>query len=186
VHVSDPPSPWAGYQLCLRSALDAPTEATHALVVQDDVTLCPNFVPAVEKIADANPNTPVCLFLARLPADAAARATRALKYGDRYVTFGLRSFVPVVALLWPSAKAEEFMEWVGSGVKLPGESNPRSDDAVVGRWMATTRQEIKATVPSLVEHPDLEPSLIGRRRAWGQDKGRVALHLAEDGLAYDW
>jgi hypothetical protein len=182
VHSSDPPNPWAGYQCCLSLI----PECTHLLVVQDDVTLCPNFVPAIERIAEANPSTPVCLFLARLPADAAARATRALKYGDRYVTFGLRSFIPVVALLWPRVKAEEFMGWVGSGVKLPGESNPRSDDAVVGRWMATTRQEIKATVPSLVEHPDLEPSLIGRRRAWGQDKGRVALHLAEDGLAYDW
>jgi hypothetical protein len=108
-----------------------------------------------------------------------------MKQSRRYVTLFIRDFVPVVALLWPRHKAEEFMEW-GQDARLPGDPNPRSDDAVVGRWMILTRQEIRATVPSLVQHPDMEPSLIGRTPAWGKDRGRVALHLAEDGLAYDW
>ena len=77
------------------------------------------------------------------------------------------------------------MVWA-STARLPGQPNPRSDDAVVGRWMLVTKQTIRATVPSLVQHPDMEPSLIGRRPAWGKDSGRVALHLAEDALDYEW
>lgn len=145
---------------------------------------CRNFAPALEKIAAAN-DVPVCLFLARLPRRTSRDATKALKAGIRYVPLFIRDFVPVVAVLWPRTKAEEFMHWAVDA-KLPGQPNPRSDDAVVGRWMMTTRQEIRATCPSLVEHPDMVGSIIGRQPAWGKDKGRVALHLAEDALSYQW
>ena len=180
-HQSDPPSPWAGYRRCLT---DLPAGPSHFLVIQDDAIPCRNFAPALEEIAAAN-DVPVCLFLARLPRRTSTDATKALKANRRYVTLFIRDFVPVVAVLWPRAKAQEFMAWA-QNAKLPGQPNPRSDDAVVGRWMMTTRQEIRATCPSLVEHPDMEASVIGRQPAWGKDPGRVALHLAEDALAYDW
>ena len=179
-HVSDPPSPWDGYKLCLSDLPDC----SHLLVLQDDAVPCPNFIPALERIAAAN-DVPVCLFLARLPRRTSSDATKALKANRRYVPLFIRDFVPVVAVLWPRAKAQEFMAWAVNA-KLPGQPNPRSDDAVVGRWMMVTRQEIRATCPSLVEHPDMESSVIGRQPAWGKDPGRVALHLAEDALAYDW
>jgi hypothetical protein len=179
-HVSDPPSPWDGYKLCLSDLPDC----SHLLVIQDDAIPCRNFVPALKQIAVTN-DVPVCLFLARLPRRTSTDATKALKANRRYVTLFIRDFVPVVAVLWPRAKAQEFMVWA-QNAKLPGQPNPRSDDAVVGRWMMTTRQEIRTTCPSLVEHPDMEASLIGRQPSWGKDPGRVALHLAEDALAYDW
>jgi hypothetical protein len=184
VHSSDPPSPWAGYQCCLSHL---PSYADHLLVVQDDVELCHNFAPALLRIAESNPDVPVCLFLARLPKEASVRATRALQKNLRYVTLATRSFVPVVAILWPVAKAEEFMLWVEQNPHVRGRFPQRSDDAMVGIWTILTKQEIRATVPSLVEHPDMEPSLIGRHPAWGKDKGRVALHLVQgDALDYDW
>lgn len=145
----------------------------------------PNTGPAVEQIAASNPEIPVCLFLARLPRRTSQKATLALKHGQRYSPVFWRDFVPVVAVLWPVHKAREFMAWA-ENASLPGNPNPRSDDAVVGRWMAMTRQEIRVTCPSIVEHPDMEPSLIGRKPAWGRDSGRVALHLAQDALDYQW
>jgi len=181
-HSSDPPSPWAGYKKCLQNL--ETENASHILVLQDDAVPCRNFALALERIAQAN-DVPVCLFLARLPRRTSTDATKALKANRRYVTLFIRDFVPVVAVLWPRAKAQEFMAWA-QNAKLPGQPNPRSDDAVVGRWMMVTRQEIRATCPSLVEHPDMEASVIGRQPAWGKDPGRVALHLAEDALAYDW
>lgn len=61
--------------------------------------------------------------------------------------------MPVVAVLWPRTKAEEFLDWLPE--KIPGLNAPwRSDDAVCGAWMKFTRQTVLATVPSLVEHPD--------------------------------
>jgi hypothetical protein len=181
-HSSEPPNPLAGYRLCLTDIPDC----SHLLVIQDDTTVVPNFVPALGEIAAANPDTPVCLFLSRLPRDAATAAQRAVQQGKRYVTLGIRSFMPVVAVLWPRHKAVEFMEWAEANPYFPGNREPRSDDGMCGRWKMSCREIVKATVPSLVEHPDMEPSLIGKRTAWGKDRGRVAQFLAEDAMAYDW
>jgi hypothetical protein len=182
-HASDPPSPWAGYLRCLEDIPDC----SHLLIVQDDAAPVRNFTAAVRQIAAANPDAPVCLFLARLPRDASTLAARAMKTGrQRYVDLPWRSFLPVVAVLWPRHKAEEFRSWAESNPGLPGQREPRSDDAMAGRWKTLTRARVRVTVPSIVQHPDMEPSLIGRRRSWGQDSGRVAMFLADDALEYDW
>lgn len=181
-HSSSPPSPWAGYRKCLTG----PPECSHLLILQDDVTVARNFAPAVETIAWANPDTPVCLFLARLPRDASAQAAKAMKQGRRYVNLNWRSFLPVVAVLWPRHKAVEFLEWAERNPQLPGQREPRSDDAVGGRWKMITRQTVRACVPSIVEHPDMVASTIGRTAQWGKDAGRVAFLLAADAAEFDW
>lgn len=182
-HSSDPPSPWAGYQVCLRN----PPACTHLAIIQDDAVPVPNFAPAVRQIAASNPDTPVCLFLARLPRDASVEAARLMKNGGgRYVTLGWRSFLPVVATMWPRRVAVEALAWTDAHPQLPGQREPRSDDAMMGRWKTITRATVKACVPSIVQHPDETPSLIGRRAMWGRDTGRVAAFLAEDALAYEW
>lgn len=181
-HSSDPPSPWAGYLRCLA---DLPA-CSHLLILQDDAVPVRNFTDQVRQIAIANPDVPVCLFLARLPRDASILAARALKAGQRYIQLPWRGFMPVVAVLWPLAKALEFRTWAEEHPSLPGQREPRSDDAMAGMWKISTKQTVRATVPSIVQHPDMEPSLIGRRRAWGQDTGRVAFALADDALDYDW
>ena len=149
--------------------------------------LAHNFVDAVGQIAEVNAHVPVCLFLARLPRDASAQAARAMKQNRRYVTVSWRTFLPIVAVLWPVEKALEFREWADATPHLPGtRGEPRSDDAMAGRWKMVTRQTVLACVPSIVEHPDCEPSTIGRRAQWGQDANRVAAFLAEDAADYDW
>lgn len=124
--------------------------------------------------------------MAKLPADAAKLARRAMKYRERYITLPLRSFMPVVAVLWPRTKAAEFMDWAGENPRLYRHHQPRSDDAMAGQWKMRTRQTVRVTVPSLVEHPDTVPSVIGRRAAWGKDSSRVALFLASDAAEYEW
>ncbi len=105
---------------------------------------------------------------------------------QRYVALSWRNFMPVIAVLWPRHKAVEFAEWADRNPQLPGQREPRSDDAMAGMWKMRERETVLASVPSLFEHPDEEPSLIGKRASWGQDKNRVALFLADDGLDYDW
>lgn len=178
-HESVPPSPWAGYRQCLE---DIPN-VNHLLIVQDDAQPCHNFVPALEQIAEANPDAPVCLFLSKLPRDASAQAARAMKQGRRYVSISWRTFLPIVAVLWPVEKAVEFREWADATPKLPGiRGDVRSDDAVAGRWKMVTRQTVRACVPSIVEHPDEVASTIKP----GQENGRTAAFMAENALDYDW
>jgi hypothetical protein len=142
--------------LCLRRFLK--TGASHGCILQDDVLVCRNFVTAVERICDVHPDIPVCLFVSGTRGHTLKHYSQALRAGKRYSQIWFQDFVPVVAVLWPRIKAEEFLEWA-STAKLPGMPNPRSDDAVVGSWMRFTKQRVLATVPSLVEHPDDTPSV---------------------------
>jgi hypothetical protein len=180
-HSSDPPSPWAGYRKCL----EKPPKCSHLLIVQDDAVLADNFVPAVKQIAEAKPDTPVCLFLGALPRDVMKKAIQAMRAETRYVPLPQRSFLPIVAVLWPREKAVEFLEWATENPKLPGQQEPRSDDAMGGMWKMRTRQHILVAVPSIVEHPDIERSTIGRQTQWG-GKPRSAALFSADALRYDW
>jgi len=185
LHESQPPNPYHGYIQALQFQ---PAGFTHALVVQDDVLVCRNFAAAVTCIAEAKPNVPVVLFLGGLPKTTAADSLKAGKRGAHYVRLRMREFCPVIAVLWPVAKAQEFLDWVATHPKIPGYPNPRSDDAVVGKWTISTRQEVLVTIPSLVQHPDTVVSIIGKRAKWGADKGRVALTWIGDAdpLEIDW
>ena len=183
-HESEPPNPWACYQKCLSFI---PEEVTHILVIQDDAIVCDKFPLAVNQIATAYLDNPVCLFLGGLPKKTGAAALRAMKEGRHYCQVHRYDFVPVVAVLWPKEKAQEFLAWAEHS-QIPGWPNPRSDDAVVGSWMRHTKQAIYATCPSLVEHPDDVPSTVGKRARAGADKGRVALKYIGDSdpLEFDW
>ena len=176
-----PANPWRGYQLCLQSV--ASSVAEHGVILQDDVVLCENFGPAIAQIAETNDDAPVVLFLGALPIPTAKRARMAMKKGEHYVDLSHRDFCPVVGMLWPRHKAQEFLTW-SSEQKLP---NARSDDAVTGYWANKSQQRIRVTVPSLVQHPDLESIVHPKRAKNGKDRGRVALHFCEgDPLEYDW
>jgi hypothetical protein len=165
-------------------------ECSHLLIVQDDVCLSRNFPPAVTHIAEANPDLPVGLFLARLPNRVGNAALQAAKRRAHYLDIRLRinEFCPVVAVLWPVQKAKEFLTWTEANPSRLGHPAPRSDDGVLGRWVALTKQTVRFTIPSLVQHPDEVESVIGRKALWGADRGRVALFFSDedDPLEIDW
>lgn len=184
-HGSDPPSPWAGYRKCLD---ELSRRWTHLLVIQDDTVPADNFAAALRQIAAKQPTHPVCLFLGRLPRDASTKAERALKMNRRYVGLSWRSFLPVVATLWPLERVLNFRDWADLNTRLPGTgaTEPRSDDAMAGRWKMINRANVLACVPSIVQHPDQVPSTIGRTAAWGRDKSRIACLYTDDATRYDW
>jgi hypothetical protein len=162
-------------------------DCSHVLVIQDDSQPVLNFAPAISSIAASNLNVPVCLFLSAIPRGTLSYALRAYRRGQVYAPVFLNSnIVPVIAILWPRAKAEEFMEWTRSGVRLRGHPTPRADDGIVAQWMQRTHQEFRVTVPSIVEHDVSVPSVKGGNRVWTNDHGGRAYFLAENALDYDW
>ena len=177
VHTSEPPDPWSNYKRCL----DYHGAASHLLIVQDDAIPAPGFSAATEKIATANPDTPVCLFLGAAPASTAAQARRA-KPNVRYVPLGPSSFMPLVCVLWPTHVARSFLDWSAAARGMT-----RADDGNAARWMKATRQQVLVAVPSIVQHDDGEPSVKGGRAhvPW-TEKWRQALLLADDATDYDW
>jgi hypothetical protein len=172
-HSSDPPDPWAGYKRCLTAI----PECDHLLVVQDDVIPCANFAQTVNHIAQ---DVPVCLFMGSMPASTAALARRAMIKGQRFVSLTPASFVPLVAVLWPKQKAQEFLRWSFGTDKLT-----RADDGNAAKWVRRTKQKILVAVPSLVEHNDYTPSVKGGRQHFpGRESWRRALFLSQDGSEF--
>lgn len=182
-HGPPPGNPWRGYKLCLERV--SASAAEFGVILQDDTVLCKNFGPAIARIADANDDTPVVLFLGGLPKGTVSYALRAAKRGEHYVDLHYRDFCPAVGMLWPRARAIEILEWTQTMKRGP--SNPRSDDAVIGYWIEGTGQRVRVAIPSLVQHPDHESIVHPKRAKSGKDKGRVALMFCEgDPLDLDW
>ena len=181
-HSSSPPDPWAGYRLCLTDLPDC----THVLVIQDDALPRPGFADAVQSIAVAHAERPVCLWMSAIPASAAARALRA-SGRQQYIPLGPTNIVPLVAVLWPRALAQQFLEW-----SLTASGLTRADDSNVAKWIRRMPRDMKpefmVCVPSIVEHDDWAPTVKGgtRKESHGRSRDRVALLLADDARAYEW
>jgi hypothetical protein len=181
---SGPSNPWRGYQRCLSGLPDC----SHLLLLQDDTIVCRNFSQAVLEIAEAKPHEPVCLFVPGAARHTVVEMSRAMKQRNPFARVKASGFVPVVAVLWPVAKAAEFLEWTRRHPKRLGNFDLRSDDAAAAKWCAHTGQTMWASVPSLVEHPDDVVSTIGKRASAGKDRGRVAAFYIGDAdpLDVDW
>lgn len=187
MHASAPPNPWLGYKLALHRGLEDPTKPSHVLVLQDDVEVCRNLTPAVDALVKARPDDCITLFHSYLPNQNKIPLLQALKYREPLVLSRYAKFWPVLAVIWPRPKAEQFLRWAESA-RLPGGDRVASDDAVFGEWGRRHQERLWITVPSLVEHPDQVESLIGKRALWGRDKGRCALHYIGEGdpLSISW
>lgn len=185
------PNPWRGYRRCLENLGDA----SHVVVLQDDTIVCRGFAETIEKVASARPSTLTSLFVGGLHNRNTRdfyRALAANRRWSRLISLNRAAVIHVVALMWPAQLAREFLAWADENqARLPGHRNvPKSDDAIVTYWTRKTKQEVWATVPCLVQHPDDVPSVAGHNRAAnGRDKGRTAaswVGLDVDPSTLDW
>lgn len=172
--VADPepsgqPNPWRCYHECLRRT---PDWATHRLILQDDSEPCDHFAATALAAIEARPDSPIAFFVGGLPADACAAIRLASTKGQRWARLSPWSFFPAVASTWPIETVRQLLEWVDqAGVS---KYLTRADDAVLARFLQQKRISPYATVPSLVQHPDIVTSTIGRKARAGADRGRVA------------
>lgn len=162
-------SPWRTYRAALERT---PPGASHRLIVQDDAVALPGFLAAAEASLAAKPDAVVCYFVGGQPASSALRCRRALKAGHPWALMNPQDWVPVVACAWPAATVARFLEWTEARPADP--RRMRSDDYLAGTFARQRRLPVWATVPSLVQHPDDAPSLIGRPHRSGGNPGRCA------------
>lgn len=181
--VEDPGGPrpiaWRTYRECLQR----PCNALWTLVLQDDAVLCPGFQEALTSAVSAAGEHPVALFVPRTSLRSRTEFYRRAKDGFAWATLDWGEWVPVVALAWPTSLVAGFLEWADS--RGYDGNRWRADDAIVGEWARATRTEVLATIPCLVDHPDVEPSITMPRR--GRKQPRSALLFAADGAGnVDW
>lgn len=178
--------PWRTYRHVLETT---PPDATHRMVIQDDAEPCDGFVDAMTAAVEAQPDRLVAFFVGGRPSEHARAVMNACSRDLAWAQLDYMRWCPVVATCWPAAMIEPFLGFVDQQ-RWPNRF--QADDEIVGRWLRTIRERPLATVPSLVQHRDLVPSLKnGRRAQGGQDPGRVAACFVGDcddcdPAAIDW
>jgi len=168
------PNPLRNYLCCLENP---PAKATHLAVLQDDALPCKRFDALLREAVSERPDDVISLFVGGLTSRTRKDFYLAMKRGERWTPVYFREIHHVVGLVWPVALAAHFLEWYPQ-TRVPGPNPPRSDDAVVGFWARKTKHQVWATVPCLVEHDDLFPSMVQGHSRFG-DRGRRAIHWEE-------
>ncbi|MFK4066096.1 hypothetical protein [Streptomyces sp. NPDC029674] len=156
-HVAHDPVP-DGPPTTLRTAWAAwgaiRPDATHHLVLQDDVELCRDFAERVEAAVLEHPDTPLAFYANWDSWNGAATRAAALG-GERWVPAVPGEWIPTLALLLPRRDVTALLS-----AAPPDEAEPEPDDVVLARELGARGRQVLISVPHLVEHAG-HPSLIG-------------------------
>ncbi len=159
-------STWRCHRLCLEAI---PDNATHLLVMQDDARPCDGFAAAVHAAILERPSRIICLFLPGA-GPLLRRVTLARKNRERWIEFPSISYIPLVAVVYPADVARQIPPFADAK-KIPV---GRTDDAVVAMFARAHRLAACAPLPSLVEHLDSVPSVMGMPSGNGASHRRAA------------
>jgi hypothetical protein len=182
------PDPDARYGSCLRTYLEClrstPAGATHRLVVQDDAIPCRGFRQLAEAALVEHPDELVTFFvpgrtvLRKLMVDEHRRGRRWLQLPQSL------NWTPTVALAWPVALAHDFVPAAEAMIAARARRGmgTHADDPYVGAWRKPLKLPVWATVPCLVQHPDLVQSLYRRtlKPRAGANRSRVAALFVDE------
>lgn len=138
-----PPHAWRTHQQCLVSI---PDEATHLLVLQDDALPTSGFAVSLTEGVKTFPETLLLPFVPGFNVHRVAFA-RARSAGQTFLPFAVRSFVPVVAILYPAAVALGLLQW---SEQMPGLRG--ADDGIVAQYCRKFNVQPRAFVPCICDH----------------------------------
>jgi hypothetical protein len=161
-------SPWRTFRHLFETT---PAGATHRAQIQDDAVICRNYRRAVELAVEARPDRILVFFVGGNPYQHAQAVREACSNDESWAELSYAHWLPVIATCWPVALIPELFEF---NDRQTWPERFSSDDERCGRFIRDIKHNPLASVPSLVEHLDEQPSLIGRRALGGRDPGRVA------------
>ena len=147
----------------------AKSEATHHIVLQDDILLCNNFVQGVKSVIAAFPTEIISLFHGpRKGFDGSAR------WGQSEGVWGQ-------GIVMPKEIVTEFLEWEQKNIHP---SFPH-DDSRVSLFAIKTRRRCYVPFPNLINHRDDElKSIMGHKR--GKPRISSDFMASRDPENFDW
>jgi hypothetical protein len=163
-------------QYTWRAALElADPTADYHLILQDDVTVCPDFEETVLKII-GNIKA-ACPVLPHLALYCPKRIIAEMR-GSSVNFVRLMGGAWGQAHMYPVSRIQEFLEYDAANFK----PDWNTDDGRLEIWSMDTREPIWATAPSLVQHLGANESTIGF-----SNKNKVAAWFAEESpLGMKW
>jgi hypothetical protein len=154
-----------------RRALEAAGNASHHLVLQDDLALCKDFIRSVEEVIRARPGNLIALYT------NANSVFTARERGESWVE---KAGVAGPSVIWPRDLIGEFLKWQDKHINQAFEW----DTVRVSMWLIKTSKRAFATVPSLTQHLACESSTLGLN----SPSKVAAWYIGEDesALGVDW
>jgi hypothetical protein len=152
----------------------AGADATHHLVLEDDVALCADFRDQVLAAVRARPDAVVSLHAAATSRTGFAGRLALLRGSPWTVPVG--PYVPTVGVVLPVRAARAFAAYIADRAVLADHH-----DELLKRFLDGTRLPALVTVPNLVDHRPL-PTLEGNVLA----DGRPSFCFPGDGGPVDW
>lgn len=148
-----PPSPLRTSKLAWAAVAD---DATHHLVLQDDVILVDGFAEQLRHAVVNGPRAAVALFVSWSSPHHAYEARRAAAAGSAWARLGRdREWMPTVGLVVPAPEARGLAAHLA---KFPDEH--RNEDPLVAEFCRGRGLPVVAVVPQLVDHMESD-SLAG-------------------------
>lgn len=129
------------------------------------------------ELIEERPGALIAFYIGGGRPDYRRRARNLHAAGERWLRMWDMGHVPTVALCWPREHIERFLAWLPEGYRF---KDPIIDDGATASYCKAHRPELFATVPSLVEHPDTERSLMGKVARAGGNRARVAALFFDD------
>lgn len=167
-------SPLRTYIECLKRT---PPDVSHRVILQDDALPCVNFPALAHEALQERPEQIVCFFVPGVKAAGAKRMRDAQIRRERWVDIGGTAITPLVATAWPEHLIQPLVDFMESPRMQAKYSH---DDPVATLFVKKNKLSVWATVPSLVQHPDVAPSLIDKPNGAGKYRTRVAFAFIDD------
>lgn len=149
------PSPWRCARLAWRLA---PETCTHRVVLQDDAIPCHDFHEQLTSAIAERPDDALCLFFGQnsYQLDIGSYSSH-VAAGERFYALPSIGWVPCVGLALPRDQALD----LGSFYLPHHQRSSVADDEVVCEWAHARGRTVYALAPSIVDHDDSQPSLMG-------------------------
>jgi hypothetical protein len=107
----------------------------------------------------------------------ARRILHAQEKRERWADVGGTSITSLVATAWPEHLIQPLIDFMESPRM---QARYTHDDPVATLFVKKNKLSVWATVPSLVQHPDVAPSLIDKPHGAGKYRNRVAFAFIDE------
>lgn len=181
--VTDPggaiPSPWRCYVECLKVVASLGEPAT---ILQDDAMVGEGFTAVADLAWEHRQADLVSWFVQGLSKRGGNSCRHSRTEGSPWAMLERNEWMPAVAVAWSPEVAACAIEWQ-SGNKR---SRWTADDAMIGFFCRSCGYDMCATVPSLVDHPDDVPSIMGSSPGGAGRRAIFPPPSLTETLSIDW